>query len=355
MKNYKRFLAVSLAATMVMGSSVTVFAADEGGSTSGSGSLDIVEATDIFQVELPTVPENDTTFNYILDPTGVIAETDAAKYEGKKFVPDKTLYFQNTGDNQVTDSVDGTDVTYDYSDSSNKLTATNKSTMDVDIKVKATISAVKGITMASSSTFAEDKTEPMLYLALKDDDDGNSDTAVTADGVEVSSKIAKLDGAYETKYENGKYVKKLKADATGFKSYSFQLTGACNPKGDWGSLKDTPPEVEVVWSVKNPIVTGPQVTLSEAGLITLSGLTADANIVDAGKDLTLGINDEMYPINTTAATWITDDWDEEEGGVLKAQLLADYAAFNDKEVKVSVKLSDGSTVTCSTVVKIATE
>ena len=79
MKNYKRFLAVSLAATMVMGSSVTVFAADEGGSTSGSGSVDIVEATDIFQVELPTVPENDTTFNYILDPTGVIAETDAAK------------------------------------------------------------------------------------------------------------------------------------------------------------------------------------------------------------------------------------------------------------------------------------
>lgn len=63
--NYKRILAVGLAASMVMGSSVVAFAAE--GTGTGSGSLDVVEKSDVFQVQLPT--DSGTMFNYILDPT----------------------------------------------------------------------------------------------------------------------------------------------------------------------------------------------------------------------------------------------------------------------------------------------
>lgn len=353
MKSYKRLLAAGMVASMVLGNSVLAFAADEGGETSGSGQLDIVEQTDIFKVEVPVIPENDTTFNYILDPTGVIKETNAEKYAGKKFAENQTLYFANA-------KADETDTTTpDYSNVSDKLTVTNKSTMDVTVKVTASIEAIDGITMADSATFAEDVTNPMLYLALKDDVAANADKAIKADTpAEFTATVEALADAYETKYKDGKYVKELKSDATGFKTYSFQVTGACNAKGDWAKFKDAPPKIDIVWSIKDPTVpevTGPQVTLSAEGLITISNLTADANIGDASKDLTLGINGEMYPINTKAATWITDEWTAAEGGTLKAQLNSPYAAFNGKEVAVSVKLSDGTTITCSETVTIAEE
>ena len=65
-KKFRKVLAAVLAATMVMGSGVVASAAE--GSGEGSGSLDVVEATDVFSVVLPT--DAGTQFDYILDPTG---------------------------------------------------------------------------------------------------------------------------------------------------------------------------------------------------------------------------------------------------------------------------------------------
>ena len=59
MRNYKKILAAGLAVSMVMGSSVVAFAAE--GSGSGSGSLDVVEKSDVFDVVLPT--DSGTTFD----------------------------------------------------------------------------------------------------------------------------------------------------------------------------------------------------------------------------------------------------------------------------------------------------
>ena len=112
--NYKKILACVLAGSMVMGSSFAIFA-DESGSTSGAGSLDIVEKADVFKVVLPSIPESgDTTFNYILDPTGVIKSTEAEKYNGATFADGKTVYFANQ---PTTDSG-----AVSYSDTSDALT-----------------------------------------------------------------------------------------------------------------------------------------------------------------------------------------------------------------------------------------
>lgn len=332
MRNYKKILAAGLAVSMVMGSSVVAFAAE--GSGSGSGSLDVVEKSDVFDVVLPT--DSGTTFDYILDPTGVIKATEAEKYGGATFADGATVFFANAA------TTEGGSVT--YSATSDAIKAVNKSTMDVDITVKASVADVSGITMASSGTFDADDTSAGLYLALKDSDTNNSDTAVTADGVELTSTIAALDDAYETKYVDGKYVKQLKADATGFEEYSFQLTGACNPKGEWAGLTEEPPVVSVVWSIEDPTMTGPRVTLSPSGevnIVNLEGSYTSFVLNDGTDDWTLGGAD---------GTWTA--WDDAADAEKTFQLgdnwMSGYLA--GKTVIIKVGLPDGTTIESAAVV-----
>lgn len=332
MRNYKKILAAGLAVSMVMGSSVVAFAAE--GSGSGSGSLDVVEKSDVFDVVLPT--DSGTTFDYILDPTGVIKATEAEKYGGATFADGATVFFANAA------TTEGGSVT--YSATSDAIKAVNKSTMDVDITVKASVADVSGITMASSGTFDADDTSAGLYLALKDSDTNNSDTAVTADGVELTSTIAALDDAYETKYVDGKYVKQLKADATGFEEYSFQLTGTCNPKGEWAGLTEEPPVVSVVWSIEDPTMTGPRVTLSPSGevnIVNLEGSYTSFVLNDGTDDWTLGGAD---------GTWTA--WDDAADAEKTFQLgdnwMSGYLA--GKTVIIKVGLPDGTTIESAAVV-----
>ena len=53
MINYKRIMAAGLAATMVMGSSVVAFAADQEASSNGEGETQYVEVNDIFVFVFP--------------------------------------------------------------------------------------------------------------------------------------------------------------------------------------------------------------------------------------------------------------------------------------------------------------
>lgn len=330
--NYKRILAVGLAASMVMGSSVVAFAAE--GTGTGSGSLDVVEKSDVFQVELPT--DSGTTFNYILDPTGVIKETNAAKYEGATFAENATVFFANaaTTEGGVTS----------YSATSDAIKAVNKSTMDVQIKVKASVAAASGITMSSTDTFDSADTTAGLYLALKDNDTNNADTAITTSGVELTSTIAALDDAYETKYVDGKYVKQLKADATGFEEYSFQLTGTCNPNGKWTGLTETPPEVNVVWSIADPTVTGPQITLSTNGKINITNF--DGTLFGS---MSLNDGTQDWPLVTgTDGTWEWGDAvDAKKEFTLASNWMPSYLA--GKTATVTLTLTDGSTITSASV------
>ena len=333
--NYKRILAVGLAASMVMGSSVVAFAAE--GTGTGSGSLDVVEKSDVFQVQLPT--DSGTMFNYILDPTGVIKATSAEKYSGATF-GEGTVFFANAA------TTEGGATS--YSATSDAIKAVNKSTMDVQIKVKASVAAASGITMSSTDTFDSADTTAGLYLALKDSDTNNSNTAITTSGVELTSTIAALADAYETKYVDGKYVKQLEADATGFKEYSFQLTGACNPKGKWTGLTETPPTVNVVWSIADPTApVGPQVTVSTSGAISITGLTAEQNYTSS--DITAP-NGSTYDSNVNPIDWNTDNWSVEEGGSITGQLGSewmDWLIENGGNIKFTIKLSDNTTKECT--------
>lgn len=289
MKNYKHLLAGALAAVMVLGSSVVAMA-DEG-STTGQGSLDIVKESDIFNVVLPVVEEEGSVFDYILDPTGVIAATNADKYSNANFEADQTLYFAVTSDDN------------DYAHKSDTLTATNKSTMDVEISVTASVAEVAGITMAEDAASVSGG-DAALYLGLFDDADNTEGVAITVEGVEATATIDGADDQYQIKYisEGDYYEKVLKEDATGFDTYNFYLEGACSANG-WEGLSENPPAVEVVWSVENP--NGP--ARSYAKDIVLGGpgemATADVVIVDDAQLISVTTDVLEGNLLTVSGTW----------------------------------------------------
>ena len=228
----------------------TVTSAPASGTGEANGSFEGKVDTDVFHVVLPTITNE---LNFIMDPQGLIKETMAnstnTKYTSKKFGTG-TLFFLN-----ATDKQDGND----YSNTSDKLTITNKSSFDVDVEISATVSGNGVVALTSDSTFAND-TSASLYLALKDVPADGSDATVapiTAEnGATLTATITGAPSQYEVVYDNSKYAANngygyaLKSTATGFKTYEFQLTGATNSAGDWSEVgTDVVPKATVVWNV----------------------------------------------------------------------------------------------------------
>lgn len=230
----KKLLALGMAATMMLSSSVVALA--ESGTGTGAGKVEGVVDTEVFSVVLPTT--NETTLKFILDPQGLIKATSSAAYSGATF-GEGTLFFQNAGDS------------ISYSNTSDVLTVTNKSSVKADITVTAKITGNDNIALSSDDTFADDTTASM-YMALVHGSDKKA--IATSDGVELTATMdAATEGSYEYSYNSSasKYEYKLKDDVedTAFAKYEFKLTGACNAKGDWTGLAEAAPSVEVTWNI----------------------------------------------------------------------------------------------------------
>lgn len=288
---------LSLATTLALSSTVVGLATDDRrGSSTGTGSLEGTVDNEKWSVVLPVVETDDTTFNFILDPEGLIKQTKGERYTDETFEDGANVFFTNTAEGK----------TYDHSSTSDSLTATNKSTMAVEITVSATVKNYDGITLTTDKTFANDK-NASLYLALAD---GTNTKAVDTTGsASITSKInAAADGAYKTKWnaDSEKYelVESDEAkedDYDGFSSYTFNMTGKCNAAGDWSKLATVAPTVEVTWSVaeytekKAPSIATTSYTLAKDTPIEVA--------VDLGKgDLAAtGISGITFTSSTGAA------------------------------------------------------
>ncbi len=240
----KKLMTAILVTTMVMGSTLTAFAADAGGDaasksggTSGSGTSEGHLEKVVESMILPVVPADSSPFAYTMDPERLIQETSGKKYpEGSVFPAadsDTGVYFQ---------TADKT-----YANTSNTLKAINDGSCDVTltVKVKTTASAGgKDITLAASSTPAATGT-PELYLGLA----VGKGTPSVVSGTEatITKTIAGTPGNFEvTVDENNKYVYQKKADATTWKAIDISMTGAVSklaiPEGT------TAPTVDVTWA-----------------------------------------------------------------------------------------------------------
>ena len=263
----KRFLAVVLTASMVVGSSVSAFASETEvtkapakGSMKGSAQVEGYLDKDIFKVEVPTVSVNGSMFNFVMDPQGLIEATSGNRYKSGKGADNVgvsandfeygTLYFANVSGNNTK-----------LSPTSDAATIRNKSTFSVNATLTTAINKFGNLKISSNLTTA---TEPSIQLSLS----GNLSTNGTAtadapvalsdNGVaEVVKTISGCDGDYSVSFNtsSNKYEYVLSSNSANFAEYSFQLTGASGG-GDytsWSAIekatKTAQPEVVVTWDI----------------------------------------------------------------------------------------------------------
>ncbi|MBQ8197880.1 MAG: hypothetical protein IJZ76_00430 [Lachnospiraceae bacterium] len=355
-KSIKKFIVFTMVCMLAL-TPMTVFAADTDvtlapaeGSASGSGEIEGIVDKDVFCVSLPTIAENSDIFNFILDPQQLIAETEGAAFDGgTTFEEGASLFFESV----VSGNSISANSTKDYASQSSSLIIKNKSTFDVDVDVEAELKDLSDeagtytIVPKDTEDYTDDTTTSM-YLAVKL---GNSATAITADGATASATIAKVaDDSYEVVYtdEDG-YTYELKEDVTEFPATSISLAGSCNTNADvdWEAAKTAAPSVDLTWSVDKHS-DGPTVDVSTAGIVTISGLTAEANI-DTEKITTFGtVKTNVEGINATAVTWDDANWTIENGGTLimnLGQTYVDYYAGETMTIKIG--LTDGTTISDS--------
>lgn len=241
MKFVTRCSIIILSFFVLLGNCKEVFAQDmEQQNETGTGKVEGNVEKNVYQVILPTISEG--TFDFIIDPQGLINETNGAAYGNKIFSDDSTLFFKRT-DGKVGE---------DYSNTSDEITITNMSSVPVMVSVNVSIqeSSLGGITLSDDREFTDD-TSTSLYMALID---GENIIPIGREGVSFDVMVdAAPEGTYVYTYNNaeGKYDYRL-ADDLGdieFHKYSFQLTGATNGKGDWSQLDDAAPKINVAWKI----------------------------------------------------------------------------------------------------------
>jgi len=226
--NFKKAMVTMLAATMVLGSSVSVLAASTpvvlNGDSKKAQDYEIkgtaVNPATIIKVDIPT----DLGLDFEFDPLKLLNASDSDKYA------DATILFKKNDEQ--------------YVDKSNPIEVTNSSTCDVDVSVKGVVTD-NGVTIIENDAVSSDTaTKAYFKFYVTDSEgatvpgDGNSVYFVGGNGAELKTEVTKATGYKVTKSTGGAY----EWDATNItpvKTY-FVLTGAANANADWSALAEAP-------------------------------------------------------------------------------------------------------------------
>lgn len=224
----------------------TVFVSSPAKVSAAGGTILPVEVVgrEVVSVGIPVVTEGEKSpFDFILDPQGLIYETDAMRYGGGTVEEGATLLFHNSNGG------------YNFSRYSDQLTVTNQSTVPVTVTISASVSNLEGVALSGSDDFTGNEAQS-IYLALVDGE-GNvqpiSETGETSFSW-VMQAAPENAYVYTINEEEQTYdcVLSGSPEEIGFDTYSFGLIGACNPNADWKDIA-IHPVVTVVWHV-DPIL-----------------------------------------------------------------------------------------------------
>lgn len=255
-KKLTKFMALAMTGIMLCAPlSVNAAEADDyaEGATTGSGEVEGILNKEVFKVELPVIPEDgsDTTFDFILDPQGLIKDTNSAAYDGAEFDSKAAgLYFKNT---------DGAETW--YSAESDFLKAINMSTVPVDISITASLAGNtkkadnKDINLTEDEKFTDD-TDTTLYLALQTDWDDWVPFSTSSWKATASQTLnAAPSGAYYVEYDSTEkeYKYTLTEGYDKFDAIQFGLYGMCNMAADWTGAEAIAPEIEVTWTLEKHV------------------------------------------------------------------------------------------------------
>ena len=370
MKNYKKYLAAALAATMTLGTSVTAMAAttlatpsvtaspsditdkdQAGGTLGGTGNVAGIVDKNVFHIVVPTIVDDTTYYDFILDPQGLINKTNGVSLNGATYdnTAVRTLYFRN-----IPNGDDLAGSTYDYSNVSQGFQVTNKSTMDVDVTFTAELTNLnEGITLAAKDDFTDDQgdatEDTSIYLGIIKDT--ATAVAVADGGTSVPAQLGKAPAnAYKEGYtEDGGFVYALDPTATGvtFSSTVYKLTGASNPAGDWVAFKDktVAPKLEVTWKVVEH-TNGPKIATTT---YAYAGTDLAINVdLGTGADAADAIDSITFMVNGAPKTVSTDNYTFSNGVLTMKTALFGWTdasrtftiTFNDKaKTAIDVKVT----------------
>ncbi len=352
MVNFKKFVALALSATMIVGGSMTAFAAaPTEGSQDGSGSNEGHVNKEIVDVLIPTTTT--TSFAYTMDPERLITATDAAKYaEGTTFPigdDDTGVYFLTA--------------TNTYANTSNKVQAINKGAVAQMLTVTAKLTASEGGKDIAVLTEAPDSeaTTPGLYLAAKV---AGVTNALSTTGSSWIINVPGNEGNYEVAVKDGAYVfQKKTSGLTPWKAADIEVTGAVT-NGIAVEDGTTAPKITLTWKFEAVPQTAPSWTANTSlsdfsDTPTAPSITAPATYSRAAAsnvftlanigDLTVdSVISYMADGTTRTSTQITSDaWSVNEA---KTQLVVNgaNAPFGAGAVGqtrgIGVKLSDGTEI-----------
>lgn len=284
----RKLLALTTALAMLMSMATTAFAVR--GGTTGEGEVEFVYNVNVFQVVLPTVSENDTTYDFILDPMGAIAATNGEALDAGFTAA--TMYFANVDENNVVVS---------YSDTSDAKTIINKSSFDVTVTVEATLDTAElgGAVLVdgNDAEFGEDADQAEIALGVVYNvaEDTTKTVYLIEGDATVTMDIEAIENAYVVTYNEttGKYSYNLNSNLQDedFNSMDIQLTGLCNDHDAWSDLGEIAPEVELVWNVEPADedltdydeVNGEGSGSASGGNVTYPRLSNDTTVNSAGK------------------------------------------------------------------------
>lgn len=249
---FKKIIAFTMAATMVLGSSLTVFAADTN-VTANSGSTPS-EATgtgtnayydkNIMKVVVPTLSG---AFDYKVDPEGAVSQVK--KYDGVEVssVTDTTgLIFKNKDGEK-----------FKVTNSSDPFVITNKSAIPVNVAIeyKADNTSKDITTVATKSDFSGNSDGP-IYLELQLTNDVPQVFKTAATTIQTTL-LSGVNGYEVTNASGSTYALAEKTDYAAWPTSTFVITGAINKDlalstwfntGDSGRTAKTVPSVSVKYT-----------------------------------------------------------------------------------------------------------
>lgn len=186
-------------------------------------------------VDIPSMGNGErTVFDFILDPERLLYDTGAIRYGGGRVEEGATLLFGNTSGE------------YDFSRYSDFLSVRNCGIEPLIVTISAQLTGFGNLQIAETADF-QDSEVCSIYLAIIDYQ--GREQPLSADGEAC-------------------LVWEMKPDS-GLDSYSFGLTGACNPNACWQDYAETP-VVTVTWQAE-PILAKTEEILQDGGGTVLEG------------------------------------------------------------------------------------
>lgn len=359
MRNYRKYLAATLAAAMVLGNATVVSATStpstpstptdvvltgtpsEGesisGTINGNATMEPNVTMDVFSVVVPAFALDPSdvpagvdnvrddlrmtgVFDFILDPQKLITLTHGAKYVATASSPSNpsatpteiplvyeenaTLFFEKN---------DGS-----FNSLSEGITITNRSTMAVNVTVDATFNSTDGIDVVTDKTFANIAT-PSVYMALVADGKETPIDPAKAKKASMSDAMAAAPaGAYEVQLnETTKaYEYVLVNEDAAFDTYTFQMKGASNGNADWSGINSVAGTgVVVTWRVEIPTAGAPSIATRSYKVPASGGLDIAVNL-GAGNAAATGVESVTFKTNAgDERTVATTDYSYADGVV----------------------------------------